>query len=640
VIAVGGSRFKADEGDIYGDSYWSGSSSADQLSSALKYISEKAWNDTSADLAADPLAPLASTGGGVSKLYPNPVWQSTLAPVDYLGNPIATSGRFVPDLAFAASLEHDGYLLCTPEFPASAANAGDSSGPSCSNNSFRDGTNTLTQSGGTSAATASFAGVLALLVEKYGPLGNLNPALYNLAQDGTVYAAAFHDISGGNNYQPCSGNYGGCVNLSVGYPATAGYDLATGWGSMDANGFFSAYLSSVATSVTSLSASPNSLTMTGNSTLTATVASNTSGALSGTVNFLVGNTLLGTVALSGATTSSNGASATATLTVPVVTANGFVSGSNLITATYSGSVSYSSSTATATVAAVTYVSSTTVTASPATIALGDAANSFAFTATVTGSGGTPAGTVQFLVNNVKAGAPVGMNSGVAQLQYVAPTQANGFTLANNNVTATFIPATGCPFNPPANTSPCVVLVPASPFGPSTGTTSVSTTAPAYVITPSTTSLILREGESQKIYVTLVSATYQDKVVLSTLASSAEVSALFPTSSLLSPGTATTTTNLTAGDQSVVALTVTASAVAANRAPALPWQAGAILCGAVLAGLPLARRRKRTMAALLAVLTVALLMFSASCSKSASPRSYSLQVIGTGNVTNTINITVK
>ena len=46
------------------------------------------------------------------------------------------------------------------------------------------------------------------------PLGFINPILYPLAL-GSGYASEFHDITSGNN----------------GYPAVAGYDMVTGWGS-------------------------------------------------------------------------------------------------------------------------------------------------------------------------------------------------------------------------------------------------------------------------------------------------------------------------------------------------------------------------------------------------------------------------
>jgi kumamolisin len=73
--------------------------------------------------------------------------------------------------------------------------------------------------GGTSFATPAWAGYLALANEYeahqgYPPLGFVNPVLYDIGLS-SIYNHIFHDVTSGNN----------------GYPATIGYDLATGWGS-------------------------------------------------------------------------------------------------------------------------------------------------------------------------------------------------------------------------------------------------------------------------------------------------------------------------------------------------------------------------------------------------------------------------
>ncbi len=85
--------------------------------------------------------------------------------------------------------------------------------------------------GGASVSTPLWA-VLAVLSNEMsqkqgGPrLGFLNPLLYKIASDPHKYRACFHDITTGNN------DYNG---LNHGrYPATAGYDMATGLGSYNA----------------------------------------------------------------------------------------------------------------------------------------------------------------------------------------------------------------------------------------------------------------------------------------------------------------------------------------------------------------------------------------------------------------------
>src|ERR1043166_7848219 len=79
---------------------------------------------------------------------------------------------------------------------------------------------------GTSASAPLWAGYWALANEqaaKMGraPLGFANPLLYAIGR-GPDYAAAFHDITTGNNFN--------ATNPSK-YSAVVGYDLVTGWGS-------------------------------------------------------------------------------------------------------------------------------------------------------------------------------------------------------------------------------------------------------------------------------------------------------------------------------------------------------------------------------------------------------------------------
>ena len=81
--------------------------------------------------------------------------------------------------------------------------------------------------GGTSASSPSFAGLMALIVQKTGQRqGNANIRFYQLgnAQYGSGGAAVFHDTISGNNSVPGV----------TGYSCTTGYDLATGLGSVDA----------------------------------------------------------------------------------------------------------------------------------------------------------------------------------------------------------------------------------------------------------------------------------------------------------------------------------------------------------------------------------------------------------------------
>jgi subtilase family serine protease len=184
-VAVGGTRFNDGAGG-----YWN-STNGTADTSAIGYIPETAWNE-SGNVSGG--SGLWATGGGVSSIYGKPLWQ--VAP----GVP-ADGKRDVPDVSLSAA-GHDGYLVRTQ--------------------------GALAAIGGTSASSPSFAGLMALIVQKTGQRqGNANIRFYQLgnAQYGSGGAVGFHDITSGNNSVPGV----------VGYSCTTGYDLATGLGSVDAN---------------------------------------------------------------------------------------------------------------------------------------------------------------------------------------------------------------------------------------------------------------------------------------------------------------------------------------------------------------------------------------------------------------------
>ena len=82
--------------------------------------------------------------------------------------------------------------------------------------------------GGTSFAAPMWAGYIALANEQAAsngkkPPGFINPTIYPLGL-GKTYGTDFHDITSGSN----------------GFPATKGYDLASGWGSPNTDGLINA----------------------------------------------------------------------------------------------------------------------------------------------------------------------------------------------------------------------------------------------------------------------------------------------------------------------------------------------------------------------------------------------------------------
>ena len=117
--------------------------------------------------------------------------------------------------------------------------------------------------GGTSFAAPMWAGYLALVNEQAvldgtPTLGFINPALYDIGLSSS-YDTDFHDITSGSN----------------GYPATTGYDLATGWGSPNGSGLISGLISAINTPGFGLTASPAKVSVvpgsSGTSTITSTV---------------------------------------------------------------------------------------------------------------------------------------------------------------------------------------------------------------------------------------------------------------------------------------------------------------------------------------------------------------------------------
>jgi uncharacterized protein (TIGR03437 family) len=299
ITAVGGTEF--DEGS---GTFWSGSNSSDG-DSALSYIPEKAWNDTGAANV------LLATGGGTSVLFPKPVWQSGPGVPN-------NSFRNVPDVAMAAA-QHNGYLVYT--------------------------SGALHSFGGTSAAAPAFAGIVALLnhyraskgTQPQGGLGNINPALYRLAQ---TAPGIFHDITTGDNVVPCAQSSPDCGTGSLGYNAGPAYDLTTGLGSVDAYALVTKWDSNSGIPTTTvIAASPGTFPFGNNSIrLTATVTAPASGAApSGTVTFLTSAGELGTVGFTGSD---------ASLTV---SASQLGVGTTTVTALYSGDTVLNGSSGTVTI---------------------------------------------------------------------------------------------------------------------------------------------------------------------------------------------------------------------------------------------------------------------------------------------------
>jgi len=214
VTAVGGSEFSGDSA-TGANTYWSGTNSGTTQASALSYIPEVVWNDTATDME------LSATGGGASMFFTKPKWQT--------GAGIPNDGaRDVPDVSLTASPDEDPYLICSSDYVSI-----DTSATADCSNGFRATDGTLDVVGGTSAATPTFAGILALLEQKMASRqGNINEVLYPLF---TKSASSFHNITSGNNEEPCEATTPDCPNGGqIGFTAGSGYSQTTGLGSVNA----------------------------------------------------------------------------------------------------------------------------------------------------------------------------------------------------------------------------------------------------------------------------------------------------------------------------------------------------------------------------------------------------------------------
>jgi kumamolisin len=153
------------------------------LNSSGGISSETVWSNTSTKTGG---------GGGISTIYAKPSWQAGTGTT----NSYSTGKRQVPDVSADAD----------PATGYSIYSAG-----------------TWTVYGGTSCAAPLWAGLAAVnnqyaLANGKTILGYANPTLY-AAFNTTQPYAAYHDITSGNNLY---------------YPATTGYDQATGIGTPDA----------------------------------------------------------------------------------------------------------------------------------------------------------------------------------------------------------------------------------------------------------------------------------------------------------------------------------------------------------------------------------------------------------------------
>jgi pro-kumamolisin-like protein/MBG domain-containing protein len=382
----------AESSTTWGSTYWGSSNT--NYGDALSYVPETAWNDSCAGsivaklaggpgsgytgaqycaslTATDVDGTVAGGSGGFSTHYAVPAYQSGIT--GYSG-----SMRAQPDISGFGS---NGYWNHALIFCDSYTNAADPNAPGSGTVPVTSCTSTATfgEAGGTSFVAPALAGVTGLLVTATGGRqGLLNPGLYALAKAQFTASATksacysngqtsntglttghpassciFNDVTTGNNDVPCatgstdcyvdSGaeygmlSLGGSGSLKVAYPSTAGYDEATGIGTLNVYNLITKW-NTAFTSSTALTANPTTIAAVGSTTLTATVTggvptgSTYTPALNGTMNFAAGSTALGSCTLSGSSCSL------------MVSGSALQTGANSITATFvSGSYATSTS---------------------------------------------------------------------------------------------------------------------------------------------------------------------------------------------------------------------------------------------------------------------------------------------------------
>ena len=372
----------------------------------------------------------------VNNGWPKPSWQAGVTGIP------ADGVRDLPDVSFFASdgfISSSAYLICV------------SQDSPCSYSSKAEPV--AQEVGGTSVATPAMAGVMALINQKAGAAqGFANPVLYSLAakqsQSGygscsaetvtTSSSCYFNDIDVGTIAQPCDAIHASpnctatnstlgqadLIGILSGYNAGAGYDQASGLGSLNVANVVKAWPATVGTAAATVTVTPAPKSINSNNTLdvTVTVASSAAGGAlpTGTVTLTASGSLYSvTAALS------NGS---ALFTIPANSLPGSATGMvDTLTASYGGDGVYAavpSGTATVTVITVAQLTPT-ITVTPASTTVNSNV-SLNVTVTVGGNGVIPpTGTVKLSGGGIGTALSGTLVSGSYQFTIPANTLNSG-----------------------------------------------------------------------------------------------------------------------------------------------------------------------------------------------------------------------
>jgi subtilase family serine protease len=304
-IAMGGTDF---DDSTNPSTFWNTTNTSTTLpilASAKGYIPEKTWNDscasagTTTGCTATIINGNSGTGidlvagsGGQSSIYSKPSYQTGF---------LTDSTRDIPDVSLFSSDNgaltggsSSFYIICqSDQDPTGGSGCNLTTTAGSANHDFL-------AVGGTSAATPTFAAIMALVNQQTGQRqGVANYVLYSLAKTAPVCNSStlttaqltsntcvFYDITKGNNSVGCVGGSPSCSNPTSGqfgimattkggsipaFNTAAGYDLATGLGTVNVTNLLAKWASPSRIGTTVTLTGPSSSTIGLSVTFTGTV---------------------------------------------------------------------------------------------------------------------------------------------------------------------------------------------------------------------------------------------------------------------------------------------------------------------------------------------------------------------------------
>jgi len=189
VTAIGGTQFKPNY---------------DSAGNDVGFVPESVWNEPKRASTG-----ISAGGGGVSTVWSKPSFQMTDTPND--------GARDVPDISIEAACSTPGAFSVFPD----QASGNKVSCCAC----------------GTSIGAPMWAGITELILQSDGqqPMStftSFNTRLYQLGDMRNTAVTGIRDVTTGNND----------FEAVIGFPATPGFDLASGWGTPDVTKFVSAFI--------------------------------------------------------------------------------------------------------------------------------------------------------------------------------------------------------------------------------------------------------------------------------------------------------------------------------------------------------------------------------------------------------------